>query len=331
MNRVVGIVRRQLDGSLDGKPPVVVVSAMSKVTDRLIETGRLTGIGDADRAAQMLTDLLERHLAVARSLVDGEALAGLTAQLTGEFAAQTVSMRGFAARCDVPPRGHDALVALGELASSRIMAAAFAALKIPSVAQAAHRHDLIAPRIPGAWSATETGSSPSFDALLASAGIQAVKIPPRGPRANACAERLLTAHPSAGLSREQIQRWPVLAALSGEYEQAASKPRQDWLAEFRNRAGCWPGMSGSPWRVEGADLGHDRRDVVGGPLLADLAVGDPVDVHRVPPDRLAVGRHPQQASLDRGGDDEPDDDQVVLGDDVPLGRAQVRQRPDERP
>src|SRR5258707_10904681 len=97
--------------------------------------------------------------------------------------------------------------------------------------------------------------------------------------------------------REHIQRWPVLAALSGEFEQAASKPRQDWLAEFWNRAGCWPGSSGSPRRVEGADLGHDRRDVVGGPLLADLAVGDPVDVHRVPPDRLAVGRRPSRLPL----------------------------------
>jgi aspartokinase len=71
MTRVIGIVRRQLDASLDDHPPVVVVSAMSKVTDRLIETGRLTGIGDADAAAQMLADLLERHIAVARSLVDG--------------------------------------------------------------------------------------------------------------------------------------------------------------------------------------------------------------------------------------------------------------------
>ena len=84
------------------------------------------------------------------------------------------------------------------------------ALKIPSVAQAAHRHDPIAPRISGSCSATETGSSPSFDALLASAGIQAVKIPPRSPRAKACAERPLTAHPSVDLSREQIQRWPAL-------------------------------------------------------------------------------------------------------------------------
>src|SRR5258707_15682607 len=89
-------------------------------------------------------------------------------------------------------------------------------------------------------------------------------------------------------------------------------------------------MSGSPWRVERTDLGNDRRDVVAGPLLADLAAGDPVDVVRVPPDWLAVGRHPQQASPDGGGDDEPDENQVVFGDDVLLGRVQVRQCPDER-
>jgi transposase InsO family protein len=37
----------------------------------------------------------------------------------------------------------------------------------------------------------------SFDAVLASAGIQAVKVPPRSPRANAYAERfVLTARTS---------------------------------------------------------------------------------------------------------------------------------------
>jgi aspartate kinase len=133
MNRVIGIVRRQLDAGPGDNPPVVVVSAMSKVTDRLIETGRLTGIGDPDAAAQTLADLLERHIAVASSLVAGEALDRLTAQLTGEFAPQTTSMRGFAAHGGVPPWGYDALVALGELASSRIMAAAFTAQGVPAV------------------------------------------------------------------------------------------------------------------------------------------------------------------------------------------------------
>jgi putative transposase len=106
----------------------------------------------------------------------------------------------------------------------------------------------------------------SFDAALASTGIQAVKIPPRSPRANAYAERfVLTArsevtdrmltfserhlrrvlaeyethyngrrphrsrqlcppqpdHPIADLSREQIDRRPVLGGLINEYQRAA--------------------------------------------------------------------------------------------------------------
>ena len=52
-------------------PPVVVVSAMSKVTDRLIETGRLASERQVEPAAQMLTDLLARHLGVASTLVKG--------------------------------------------------------------------------------------------------------------------------------------------------------------------------------------------------------------------------------------------------------------------
>jgi putative transposase len=106
----------------------------------------------------------------------------------------------------------------------------------------------------------------AFDAVLAGAGIEAVKIPPRSPRANAYAERfVLTArtevtdrmlifgqqhlrtilaqyeahyngrrphrsrqlrpprpdHPPADLSRERIQRRPVLGGLINEYERAA--------------------------------------------------------------------------------------------------------------
>jgi len=106
----------------------------------------------------------------------------------------------------------------------------------------------------------------SFDAVLAGAGIEAVKIPPRSPRANAYAERFVLTvrtkvtdrmlifgqrhlhlvltqyaahyngrrphrsrqlgpprpdHPVADLSRERIQRRPVLGGLINEYERAA--------------------------------------------------------------------------------------------------------------
>ena len=47
-----------------------------------------------------------------------------------------------------------------------------------------------APRAPGSWSATGQFTA-SFDTVPAGAGIEAVKIPPRSPRANAYAERFV--------------------------------------------------------------------------------------------------------------------------------------------
>ena len=47
VSRVIAIVRKQAE--TDSVPPAVVVSAMSKVTDRLVETGRLAGEGKGDR------------------------------------------------------------------------------------------------------------------------------------------------------------------------------------------------------------------------------------------------------------------------------------------
>lgn len=132
MSRVLAIVRKQLEASPKGKPPVVVVSAMSKVTDRLIETGRVAALGDAGQAATLLGELLERHITVSRGLVAGPSLGTLIGQLTNDFAALTETVRGWAAGREVSPRSHDALVAMGELASSRIVATAFADKGIPA-------------------------------------------------------------------------------------------------------------------------------------------------------------------------------------------------------
>src|SRR4051794_33782574 len=95
MNRVIGIVRRQ--AASGSTPPVVVVSAMSKVTDRLVETGRLAGLGEGDSAAQLVADLLTRHLEVASTLVPGSALGALTAALKADFDQLTTLVREWAA------------------------------------------------------------------------------------------------------------------------------------------------------------------------------------------------------------------------------------------
>jgi aspartate kinase len=133
MGRVIGIVKGQIESNPNDRPPVVVVSAMSKVTDRLVETSRLAGAGDADGAARILAELLDRHVSVASALVAGDALAEVTARLAADFGDQTAAVRALAAQGDVPPRAYDALVAMGELASSRMVAAAFVAQGVRAV------------------------------------------------------------------------------------------------------------------------------------------------------------------------------------------------------
>jgi aspartate kinase len=132
MNRVLDIVRKQVAASSTGTPPVVVVSAMSKVTDRLIETARVAALGDGKQAASLLQELLDRHITVSGGLVSGASLSGLTENLRADFAQLSATVLGWAAAGEVSPRSHDTLVAMGELASSRIVATAFADKGIPS-------------------------------------------------------------------------------------------------------------------------------------------------------------------------------------------------------
>jgi aspartate kinase len=133
MNRVIAIVKKQIDTDRAGKPPVVVVSAMSKVTDRLIETARLAAMGDGAGAAKLVTDLLDRHVGVAGGLIADESLSPLVDTLKHEFAALEATVRSLASAGEVPPRAHDEIVAMGELASSHIVATAFAAQQVPAV------------------------------------------------------------------------------------------------------------------------------------------------------------------------------------------------------
>ena len=63
MGRVLAIVRHKLEMSAPGTPPVVVVSAMSKVTDRLIETARsqLFPVRTENHAVNRVCMALQHH------------------------------------------------------------------------------------------------------------------------------------------------------------------------------------------------------------------------------------------------------------------------------
>jgi aspartate kinase len=133
MQRVIAIVSGQIAALPSARPPVVVVSAMSKVTDRLVEVGRLAAIGDGPAAVALLDELLARHIGVAGGLVQGAELAEVTSALEGWFAGLSDTVRSLASSSEVSPRATDAILAMGELASSRIVAAAFRARGVPAV------------------------------------------------------------------------------------------------------------------------------------------------------------------------------------------------------
>jgi aspartate kinase len=133
INRLIGIVRAQLQGNPAGHTaPVVVVSALSGVTDTLVAIARLAEDGDGARAASELQTLLARHVAVATAITS-ESRARVVADVRREFDELIGLVHALAVIREVSPRSHDAVLAVGELVSSRIVAAALADHRVPSV------------------------------------------------------------------------------------------------------------------------------------------------------------------------------------------------------
>jgi aspartate kinase len=129
INRLVRIVRQQKER--DDAPPVVVVSALSGVTDALVAVARLAEEGQGAKAAASLGALLDRHVAVA-SAVTSASRDRAIGEVRHEFEELIGLVHALSVLREVSPRSHDAVVAAGEVASSRIVAAALADHRLPS-------------------------------------------------------------------------------------------------------------------------------------------------------------------------------------------------------
>ena len=108
--------------------PIVVVSALSGVTNLLIDAARAAGLGQDAVYRQAKATLLERHLYVIDELL-GECperieVAGLIEDRLHDFERLC---RAIAVLGEVTPRGYDAVASIGEQLSSRIVAAALTA------------------------------------------------------------------------------------------------------------------------------------------------------------------------------------------------------------
>lgn len=109
-----------------GKNPVVVVSAMAKVTDQLLRAAAAASQGDRVGALAIGSRLRSRHRDTAAALVKNEAdRAALITLVDEEFDSLDEILRGVAAILELTPRISDLIVSFGERISSRIVAAAF--------------------------------------------------------------------------------------------------------------------------------------------------------------------------------------------------------------
>ncbi|HWG20961.1 MAG TPA: lysine-sensitive aspartokinase 3 [Terracidiphilus sp.] len=114
--------------------PVVIVSAMAKVTDQLLRCAAAASQGDRTGALAISSRLRCRHRDTACAIVkDAKESAALQNWIDQKFDQLDEVLRGLAAILELTPRISDLIVSYGERISSRMIAAAFCERGIPAV------------------------------------------------------------------------------------------------------------------------------------------------------------------------------------------------------
>jgi aspartate kinase len=117
-----------------GKQPVVVVSAMAKVTDQLLRAAAVAAEGDRTGALAITARLRVRHRETASALVKNSAdLVALLTLIEEHFDSLDEILRGLSAILELTPRISDLIVSFGERLSSNIVAAGFRELGIDAL------------------------------------------------------------------------------------------------------------------------------------------------------------------------------------------------------
>ena len=123
IGRTAAIVKGRVT---QGKTPVVVVSAMARVTDQLLRAASCASQGDRTGALAMSSRLRARHRDTAFELVKAPAdSVALVDLIDRKFDTLDEILRGLAVILELTPRISDLIVSYGERISSSIVAAAF--------------------------------------------------------------------------------------------------------------------------------------------------------------------------------------------------------------
>src|SRR5579863_417966 len=120
IERVAGIVRR-----VAARKPVVVVSAMGKTTQQLLNMGEEAASGKKERALEKLRALRQMHEREIGSLLPASSEAEIRLVLDGHFEEMADLLEQLAAVGEFTPGLVDALSSYGERLSSRLIALVF--------------------------------------------------------------------------------------------------------------------------------------------------------------------------------------------------------------
>ncbi|MCC7241958.1 MAG: aspartate kinase [Acidobacteria bacterium] len=137
IERLMAIVRaeRQAEAqreSGDARGPIVVVSALSGVTDRLLGVAAQAGAGDAEGARSSLRELHERHVTVSEVIVDDDLRASTREAMARDVGELERIVLALSVLREVSPRWMDTVAAAGEVLSSRLVAAALTSHGLPA-------------------------------------------------------------------------------------------------------------------------------------------------------------------------------------------------------
>ena len=116
MDATLSIVARHMD-----RAPVLVSSAMSKVTDQLQEIAKLVGAGDDAGAEKILTAIEERHVACAKSFLTLDNLALCTARIAAVCTELRAIIKALSMLKEWSKRSNDAILAFGERLSTVVL------------------------------------------------------------------------------------------------------------------------------------------------------------------------------------------------------------------
>ncbi|HWS55179.1 MAG TPA: lysine-sensitive aspartokinase 3 [Pyrinomonadaceae bacterium] len=119
--------------------PVVVVSAMSRFTNALLDAAQAASGGRAGDAARALEPHFARHDEVARELLDADAAEEFRAALAGARHELAAHLRALAEGARPRPLLQDLVVSYGEQLSSRLLAAVLRARGLDAVLVDARR------------------------------------------------------------------------------------------------------------------------------------------------------------------------------------------------